>query len=101
MGDHEMLVSAINEKKELQGEYGVVVHTTISFGDRAGVLVVRSEVRRKGEGLEPAPLASYANSWPCAQAVTFPAFLFQHYCKLEAQVREATMVERMLAATEA
>jgi hypothetical protein len=101
MGDHEMLVAAIREKKELESEYGVVAYTTIGFGDRLGVLVVRTECRKAGESLQAFPLAAFTNTWPCAQVISLPAFLFQHYCKVEIQVREATAVDRMLAATEA
>lgn len=86
MGDHDLLVSAISEKKEMENEYGVVAYTTIGFSDRLGVLVVRTEVRPRGASLSVKPLATYEGTWPNAQPIGWPAYLFQHFTRLAMQV---------------
>jgi len=80
--DHEFIVSAITNRKELEREFGMVVTTSIGFGDRLGVLVIRSEVREKGQGLSRTPICAIEAEWPNAQPIAWAPFLMDHFSKL-------------------
>jgi len=95
-GDYEYLRSAIIEKEHIESEYCVVAYTTISLRSRPSVLVIRSEVRRRCEGLSVAPLCAIEAEWPNATVVSWPAFLFQHYVRLERMVSEAAELGRLM-----
>jgi hypothetical protein len=80
--DHEFIVSAITNRKVMENEFNVVAYTAISFGDRLGVLVVRTEVREKGQALSCKPLCSLQQEWPNAAPIAWTPFLMDHYSKL-------------------
>jgi len=88
-GDYEYLRSAIEEKEHIEHVFSVVAYTTIHLGSRPSVMVVRSEVRENGQGLTQSPLCSLEGSWPNVNVVSWPAFLFQHYCKLSRLVEDS------------
>jgi len=80
--DHEYIVSAITNRKEMEREFNVVAYTTIGFGDRLGVLVIRSEVRETGQSLSTTPLCSLTAEWPNAAPIGWTPFLMDHFSKL-------------------
>ena len=96
--DYEYLRSATEEKEHIENEHSVVVYTTMHLCSRPSVLVVRSEVREKGQGISARPMCSYEGSWPNVNVVSWPAFLFQHFVKVgrlteDARRDEATFWE--------
>lgn len=99
--DHEYLVSAITNRKEVEREFGVVAYSTMGFSDRVGVLVVRTEVRKVGEALSKAPLCSLQGEWPNATPQGWAPFLMSHYSRLYRLVEDslATDMEMPAAAT--
>ena len=75
-------MSAITNRKEMEREFDVVAYTTIGFGDRLGVLVIRSEVRETGQSLSTTPLCSLTAEWPNAAPIGWTPFLMDHFSKL-------------------
>lgn len=88
-GEHEYLRSAITNRKVLEDEFNVVAYTTISLCNRTSVLVVRTEVRERGEAISRTPLCSLQGEWPNAQVVGWCPFLLQHYSKLYRLVEDS------------
>lgn len=87
-GDYEYLRAAITQKEHTENEHGLVVTTAISLRSSPCVLGVRVEAWTMGEQVAQASICSWEGSWPNAQVVSWPAFLFQAYVKLDRLVED-------------
>jgi hypothetical protein len=88
--DYEYLRAASDQKEHTENEHGVLVTATVRLLSRPSVCSVSLEAWTKGEERAQAPLCSYTSSWPNATVVSWPAFLFQCYVKLDRLVEDSS-----------